>query len=74
MLYLSWCRVGAAEEASGRRSLFGRSEGPPPGASATAQHISEYPLYCDSDRDRPRFAGERSPACPPTARRHVLAL
>ena len=54
---------GKAEaEDGGRRSLFGGRGADTVAAAAAADRAAalrpvEYPLYCDSNRERPRFAG-----------------
>ena len=56
------CRAEA--EDGGRRSLFGARGADAAAAAAAADRAAavrpvEYPLYCDSNRERPRFAGKR---------------
>jgi hypothetical protein len=50
------CRPGEQEQGVGRRSLFGRSDVGSGGGEG--QPAAEYPLYCESNRDRPKFAGK----------------
>lgn len=50
-------RAEVEEEGCTRRPLFGRSGGDAAAAAAAAAQRVEYPLYCDSNRERPRFAG-----------------